>query len=149
VSMYNGIDMISIPRNNINKVLKEDAIATPHKTKNIKAKYSEICLPTFSISLPFHKKLIKVQKRITVLKCNPNLSNRSMSLVSILNSFQPRNSRIFTARIITSPAIAQYFGTDAFLKKTPPNIITTPQTADKIIAPIPLFFIYQSHLKQF
>jgi hypothetical protein len=60
-----------------------------------------------------------------------------MPLVSILKNFQPRNSRIFAARIIINPAIAQYFGTEAFLKKTPPNIITTPQIADNIIALIP------------
>jgi hypothetical protein len=33
-----------------------------------------------------------------------------------------------------NPAIAQYFGVEVFLKKTPPNIITTPHIADKIIA---------------
>ncbi len=37
-------------------------------------------------------------------------------------------------KIIIKPAIAQYFGTEVFLKKTPPNIITTPQIADNIIA---------------
>jgi len=41
VSMYNGIDMISIPRKSINNVLNEDEIETPHNTKNIKLKYSE------------------------------------------------------------------------------------------------------------
>ena len=56
VKIYSGIDIISIPRNSINKVLNEEAMATPHKTKNINAKYSETCLPTFSISLPFNKK---------------------------------------------------------------------------------------------
>ena len=40
VSMYRGIDIISIPINNINKVLNVADIATPHKTKNSKAKYS-------------------------------------------------------------------------------------------------------------
>jgi hypothetical protein len=32
------------------------------------------------------------------------------------------------------PAIAQYFGVVLFLKNTPPNIMITPQSADKIIA---------------
>jgi hypothetical protein len=32
------------------------------------------------------------------------------------------------------PATAQYFGVALFLKKTPPNIIITPQSAVNIIA---------------
>ena len=41
VSMYKGIDIISIPRKSISKVLKDEDMETPHKTKKIKAKYSE------------------------------------------------------------------------------------------------------------
>ena len=40
VSIYKGIDMISIPKNNISSVLNVAHNATPHKTKNINAKYS-------------------------------------------------------------------------------------------------------------
>ena len=115
----------------------------PHGNK---AKYSETCLPTFSISLPFNKKYNEVQKRAMVLKCNPNLSKRSIALVLILKNCHPKNSRMFAARIIINPAIAQYFGVEDFLKKTPPNIMITPHIADKIIALISLFpnrnFIY-------
>ena len=38
VSIYKGIDMISIPRNRNNNVLKVAESATPHKMKNIKEK---------------------------------------------------------------------------------------------------------------
>jgi hypothetical protein len=55
----------------------------------------------------------------------------------ILKSCLPENSNRLAIRIITRPAIAQYFGVDIFLKNTPPNIITTPQTAVNIIAFIP------------
>ena len=37
VKIYNGIDKISIPINNINKLLKEVRILAPHKTKKNKA----------------------------------------------------------------------------------------------------------------
>ena len=40
VRIYKGMDKISIPKNNINKLLNPHKILTPHKTKNIKAKYS-------------------------------------------------------------------------------------------------------------
>jgi hypothetical protein len=40
VRIYRGIDMISIPMNRSNKVLKVDTRAMPHNTKNINAKYS-------------------------------------------------------------------------------------------------------------
>src|SRR5436189_5522524 len=73
VRMYKGIDIISIPKNNINNVLYEDDIATPHNTKNMRAKYSETFLPTFSISLPFNKKYKSVQPSAMVLKSNPKL----------------------------------------------------------------------------
>jgi len=36
--MYNGIDIISIPRKSMSKVLKDEEIETPHKTKKIRAK---------------------------------------------------------------------------------------------------------------
>src|SRR5579859_3208792 len=40
VRIYNGIEMISIPRNNISNVLKVVTIDTPQSTKKISAKYS-------------------------------------------------------------------------------------------------------------
>src|SRR5439155_24448827 len=46
VNMYNGMDMISMPRNSISKVLKEDAMLTPHRIKNINEKYSATLIPT-------------------------------------------------------------------------------------------------------
>src|SRR5665213_624085 len=68
VSMYSGIDIISIPRKSKSNVLKEDAIETPHKTKNIKLKYSETCMPIFSKSLPLKRRNNKVQAKAIVLK---------------------------------------------------------------------------------
>src|ERR1700677_3126649 len=67
VSMYNGMDIISIPINNINKLLNVATKQTPHKIKNIKAKYSETLDPTFSKSLPLNKKNNKVQPNATVI----------------------------------------------------------------------------------
>jgi hypothetical protein len=46
----------------------------------------------------------------------------------------PKNSSLFAVKIIAKPTMAQYFGEEAFFKKTPPNIIITPQIADNIIA---------------
>jgi len=56
VSTYKGMDIISIPRNKVSSVLKVADMQTPHKTKNINAKYSDTLLPTFCISLPLNKK---------------------------------------------------------------------------------------------
>lgn len=134
VSMYDGMDMISIPKNNISKVLNDEAMETPHKIKNINAKYSETFSPTFSISFPFNKKYKSVQKKVMVLNCKPKLSKCNMPFVSILKNDMPTNSKIFAVNKMMIPATAQYFGIEIFLKKTPPNIIITPQIADIIIA---------------
>ena len=56
VSMYSGIDIISIPKNKSSKVLKVAANETPHSTKNKSAKYSPTCSPTCSTALPLNKK---------------------------------------------------------------------------------------------
>ncbi len=44
-----------MPRNNNSKVLNDDAIDTPHRTKKISEKYSETFSPTFSKSFPFNR----------------------------------------------------------------------------------------------
>ena len=62
----------------MSNVLKVAAIDTPHKTKNISAKYSETLLPTFSISLPFNKKSNKVQSNATAINVKLKLLKVSM-----------------------------------------------------------------------
>ena len=135
VSMYKGIDKISMPKNKVSNVLKVAAMAMPHKTKNISAKYSDTLLPTFSISLPFNKKSSKVQTNATVIKIRLKLLNTSMFFMSIIKKECCFNNSMQLAIIASSrPPIAQYFGVLLCLKKTPPNIITIPQTAVIIIA---------------
>src|SRR5205814_2659511 len=85
VRIYNGIDIISIPRNKVSNVLKVAAIQTPHKTKNSKAKYSDTLLPTFSTSFPFNRKYNSVQKRTTAIKVRLKLLKCSMSFNSMVN----------------------------------------------------------------
>jgi hypothetical protein len=114
--------------------LKEDKMDKPHKTKKIREKYSETCIPIFSKSFPFNKKRISVEIKAMELKIKPNASKCNIPFVSTLKKGYPKNSRRFAASIIIMPAIAQYFGVVLFLKNTPPNIITTPQSALKIIA---------------
>jgi hypothetical protein len=68
VSMYKGIDKISIPKKSSSNVLKVDRMEAPHKTKNIKLKYSDTWRPVFSKSLQFKRKINKVQIKMSVLK---------------------------------------------------------------------------------
>src|SRR6185503_17236366 len=118
----------------MSNVLNEDEMETPHRIKNINAKYSDTFSPTFSISLPFKRKYSKVQRNEILLNSSPNLSNCNMPLVSMAKIWWPKNSQTFAANKIIIPAIAQYFGVEDFLNKIPPNIITIPQSADIIIA---------------
>jgi hypothetical protein len=142
VRTYRGIDIISIPRKSISNVLNEELTETPHSTKNMSAKYSETLEPTFSISLPFKRKYNKVQANAIVLNNKPNLSNFNIDPTSTLNIEYPKNSATLATSTTKIPAVAQYLGTDEFLNSTPPNIITTPHIAVRIIA----FILGSSHL---
>ena len=143
VKIYNGMDMISIPRNRNNKVLKVAESATPHKIKNISAKYSATCSPTFSISLPLNKKYIAVHIRAMAIKVRLKLSVRSISCVSILKSNIPLfNSTALAIKTSAIPSNAKYLGTVLLLIKTAVNIITMPQIADNIIAFIIILKIF-------
>ena len=145
VKIYNGIDMISIPRNNISKVLNVATMQTPHKTKNIKAKYSDTWLPTFSISLPLSKKKMSVHPKATVIKVRLKLLLCNISFTSMAKNGMPDlNSHILAPNAKTSPAIAMYLGVLLFFIKAPPNIIITPQTDVNIIA----FILFQTCLAQ-
>jgi hypothetical protein len=77
---------------------------------------------------------MSVQIKATELNTKPKASKCNIPLVSTLKNGYPKNSRRLPARTIMMPAIAQYLGVVLFLKNTPPNIITTPQSALKIIA---------------
>ena len=129
------MDIISIPINRVNKVLNVAAMETPHKTKKIKAKYSDTLAPTFSKSLPLSKKYNKVQDSAIVIKVKLKLLKCSMSFKSMLK----KDSSVFNSmqlanKIKARPTIAQYLGVVFDLKNTPPNIITIPQIAVNIIA---------------
>src|SRR6185437_1204882 len=83
VRIYSGIEMISIPKNNISKVLKVVTIATPQRTKKISAKYSARLLPIFSISRPLNNTSKSVLTKAMALPSNPNVSKKSILCVSI------------------------------------------------------------------
>src|ERR1700757_4045339 len=144
VSIYRGIDIISIPINRISKVLNVAARQTPHKIKKSNAKYSETLDPTCSISRPLNKKNNKVQARATPINVRLKLFICSMFFTSTGKKESPvYNSMPLATRIITRPAIAQYFGAVLLSINTPPNIIIMPQIAVNIIA-----FISQPHRGQ-
>ena len=127
--------MISIPKNNISKVLKVADRHTPHNTKNMRAKYSDTLAPTFSTSLPLSKKYNNVQDKATVINVRLKLLNDSIYFTSTAKNDSPLlSSRQLAIIAITSPAMAQYFGVDLLLKNTPPNINIIPQIAVNIIA---------------
>lgn len=134
VKIYKGMDIISIPRNNISRVLKEDAKLTPQRTKNIRAKYSAALVPTFSISLPERQKYNNVQANAIELNTSVKLLKRSMLFALNENSRIPYSSPMFTASSRIIPAIAIILTVELFLKKIPLNIIATPIIADTIIA---------------
>src|SRR4051812_21892315 len=85
VKIYSGIDMISIPRKRMSKVLKVAARQTPHKTKNIRAKYSDTLAPTFSISRPLSRKNNSVPDSEIIIKVRLKLLKDNMFLVSKSN----------------------------------------------------------------
>jgi hypothetical protein len=135
--MYNGIERISIPRNNINRLVKEVTIPTPHNTKNIKAKYSATSLPTASKSRPDSRKYINVAPIQTLLNSNPNLVKCNRLRRLILNKAKPLLSAILKTSNTSSATEATYLNAALFLMKMPLNIIITPKIADSIIV-----FIY-------
>lgn len=54
-------------------------------------------------------------------------------------------SSTFKHKMITTPNIAMYFGVDFDFKKTPQNIIKTPQMAESIIEFILITSFYFTH----
>ena len=127
--------MISIPINNINKVLKVADSATPHRIKNINAKYSATWLPTFSMSRPLSRKNMSVDPSATARKDKLKLFVITISITLISKNERPVLSSIALAiNMISMPTIAMYLGTVLLLRKAPANIITIPQMAENIIA---------------
>ena len=56
VKIYNGIEIISMPMNNISRLLNELAMQIPQSTKKISAKYSPGLCPIAAMSFPLNKK---------------------------------------------------------------------------------------------
>jgi hypothetical protein len=137
VRIYKGMDMISILRNSMRRLLKEEARETPQRTKNIREKYSATSTPTDSMSLALSKRYKNVHPKATVLYRRPKLLKASIPWVSILNIWYPCSSATFKINNRNIPRMARFLTTPVLEKRIPLNIINTPQTAEKMIA-----FIY-------
>src|SRR5437764_1494582 len=85
VRIYNGIDMISIPRNNISNVSNEEAMLIPQSTKKMRAKYSPVLRLTLSMSLDDSKKKTRVEPNARLLNTSVKLLKDSIPLVLMWN----------------------------------------------------------------
>ena len=82
VSMYRGMEMISIPINNISRLLKELAMDIPQSTKKMSAKYSPGLFPMAAISLAVQQEIKQGAAKAIQLNSKPKASKYSMLWVS-------------------------------------------------------------------